>query len=117
MDFSALGAGGGAARPVGGGTPGAPADPGGDDDLLELVLETEIASRLIEKGFSGVNFALSNGEVVIEGRVEERKESVFSSVLAEIRKMPGVRMVKNFAVMTTADTSRVDLSSKFKVTG
>lgn len=85
--------------------------------IVEKNLQTEIQKRLTEKNYSGIAFQLSNGEVVFAGRVEESKNSEFQKVLQEIKKLSGVRVVKNFVIITTADTSRIDLSDQYAITG
>lgn len=85
--------------------------------VIEKNLQSELESQLIEKGFAGVAFELSNGEVVFTGRIDERKERKFNSLLEDFKDVPGIRFVKSFVIVTTGDTSRMDLSKDFKVTG
>jgi type II secretory pathway component PulC len=37
--------------------------------------------------------------------------------LAEVKALSGIRQVKNFVVYTTAETSRIDISSQYTVSG
>lgn len=85
--------------------------------VVESNLMTQIQSMLIEKGFSAVTFQLSNGEIVLAGRVEAQHSSDFSTLVDHFKSLRGVRMVKNFVVYTTPDSSRIDISSKYQVTG
>ena len=85
--------------------------------VVESNLMTQIQSMLIEKGFSAVTFQLSNGEIVLAGRVEAQHSSEFNGLVDHLKSLRGVRMVKNFVVYTTPDSSRVDVSSKYQVTG
>jgi type III secretion system YscD/HrpQ family protein len=85
--------------------------------VIESNLNTEIQSLLIEQGFSGVTFQLSNGELVLSGRVDEQNEAAFDHLIATFKGLRGIRVVKNFVILTTADTSRVDLSGQYTVTG
>ena len=80
-------------------------------------LSLRIQSMLIEHGFSGVLFNASSGEVVLSGRVDDDKESDFSSLIHNVSNIPGVRSVQNFVVYSTEDTSGIDLSSEYSVTG
>lgn len=80
-------------------------------------LEAEIQGLLAEKGFVNVSFQLSNGEIVLSGRVNDKSESSFQELVTQLKKMTGVRSVKNFVVMTTASTARINLSDRYKVTG
>lgn len=85
--------------------------------VVEKNLEIEIANELLQKGFSRVALQLSNGEVVLSGRVEEKYHSKFEHLISEIKKLPGVRMVKNFVLFTSIDTSLIDLSNAYAITG
>ncbi len=85
--------------------------------VIETNLETQIESLLVAKGFSGVKLQLSNGEIVLSGRVDQQKSSTFSEVVDIMKGLKGVRTVKNFVVYTTADTSRIDISSQYQVSG
>src|SRR5262249_21199983 len=80
-------------------------------------LETEIENELLQHGFAGVTLQLSNGEVVLSGRVAENQHAKFDRLLSDLKKIHGVRVVKNYVLITTADTSQVDLSSTYAVTG
>jgi type III secretion system YscD/HrpQ family protein len=85
--------------------------------VVEGNLSTQIQGALVTKGFSGVTFQLGNGELVLSGRADEDHTSSFNELVKEFKAIPGIRLVKNFVVFTTADTSRIDLSSQFHVTG
>lgn len=80
-------------------------------------LEAEIQSLLVEKGFINVSFQLANGEIVLGGRVNDQSETQFNTLIKELKKMQGIRSVKNFVIITTASTTRINLSEKYKVTG
>ncbi|MBM3198188.1 MAG: EscD/YscD/HrpQ family type III secretion system inner membrane ring protein [Chlamydiae bacterium] len=77
----------------------------------------QVQSLLLEQGFDAVSFGLANGELVLTGRIDDHRASDFSGLVHRFELFPGVRAVKNFTVATSADTSRVDLSSQFTVTG
>lgn len=85
--------------------------------VIETNLETQIQSMLIAKGFSGVTTQISNGEIVLAGRVDQQKSSAFTDIVDQMKSLRGVRTVKNFVIFTTADTSRIDISSQYQVSG
>jgi hypothetical protein len=85
--------------------------------VIETNLETQIQSMLVSKGFSGVTFQLSNGEVVLAGRVDRKLSSTFSDTVDVVKGLKGVRTVKNFVIFTTADTSRIDISAQYQISG
>jgi type III secretion system YscD/HrpQ family protein len=80
-------------------------------------LEAEIQSLLTEKGFINVTFQLASGEIVLGGRVNDQSEKQFDLLVKELKKMQGIRSVKNFVIMTTASTTRINLSDKYRITG
>lgn len=85
--------------------------------VTEKNLQTQIESLLAEKGFSAVAFELSNGEIVFTGRIDEKEKRPYTMLLSDFKKIPGVRVIKNYVIVTTGDTSRVDLSSGYRITG
>jgi len=80
-------------------------------------LSLQIESILTEKTLSGITFELSDGMLVLSGRVDQSNHSVFEDTVKQFKALPGVRTVKNFVIVTTTDTSRIDLSTQYKVTG
>lgn len=85
--------------------------------VVETNLQSEIASMLVNKGLAGVTFDLVDGELVLAGRVGKDKDSTYNSLVSDFRKVPGIREVKSFVVVTTADMSLTDLSNQYTVTG
>jgi type III secretion system YscD/HrpQ family protein len=85
--------------------------------VVEDNLNTKIQSQLLEKGYTNVNFQLSNGEIVFSGRLDEKLQKDFNVYLKEVGKNSGIRQVRNFVAMTQETSSRVDLSTRYTVTG
>ncbi|MCX6990555.1 MAG: type III secretion system inner membrane ring subunit SctD [Chlamydiae bacterium] len=85
--------------------------------VVENNLHMQIQSLLLEKGYSGVVFQLTSGELVLTGRVEEREAIGFTELLARFKAFPGVRQVKNYVVYTSAETARIDISQQYQVSG
>lgn len=85
--------------------------------VVETNLQAQIQSLLVTKGFSGVTFQLSNGELVLAGRVDQKHSHAFTEMVDQFKSLRGVRMVKNFVIFTTADTSRIDISAQYQVSG
>ena len=46
-----------------------------------------------------------------------KDEASYDDVVNHLKALMGVRSVKNFVVLSTAESSRVDLSDKYAVTG
>ena len=85
--------------------------------VIETNLETQLQSMLLAKGFNGVTLQLSNGEIVLAGRVDQKHSDSFDGIVDQMKSLKGVRMVKNFVIYTTADTSRIDLSAQYRISG
>ena len=85
--------------------------------VVENTLEAQIQGVLIENQFGNVTFQFSNGELILAGRVPSNQESTYNTMIAGIKKIPGIRMVKNFVVFSKPTSDIVDISSKYNVTG
>lgn len=85
--------------------------------VVEGNLKTQIDSILLENGFNNITYQLSNGELVLSGRVDEKESSSFETFVKELKGLQGIRSLKNFVLYTKEDSATVDLSSKYKVMG
>jgi len=83
----------------------------GDSILLQ------VQSLLLEQGFDAVFFTLANGELVLTGRIDDDRASDFAALVERFDLLAGIRLVKNFTIATSADTSRIDVSNQYIVTG
>ncbi|MBN2478898.1 MAG: type III secretion system inner membrane ring subunit SctD [Parachlamydiales bacterium] len=85
--------------------------------VILKILQTQIATDLIKNNFSGITFEIISGELVLSGRYDKNNASNFKTMLEEFEKTPGIHYVKNLAIPATEMTSRIDLSSRYKITG
>lgn len=86
--------------------------------VVESNLTTQVQSMLLERGFNNVSYQLTDGELVLSGRVDGKDTQRFDSVVKDFKALPGVRMLKNYVIYTTEESSIVDLpSDKYKVMG
>ncbi len=85
--------------------------------VVETNLNMQVQGMLAEKGFSGVSYQITNGELVLAGRADENQQGTFGQLVDAFKVLRGIRVVKNFVVFATAESSRVDLSDKYQVTG
>lgn len=85
--------------------------------VVETTLETEVQSLLIEKGFNNVTFNLSSGELVLAGRVHSDSESKFKDLIDQMKNLSGIKEIKNYVIYAGHSSSRIDLSSKYQVSG
>lgn len=80
-------------------------------------LEIEIQSLLVEKGFGTVTFQFNSGELLLSGSINQKAEKSFGKTLTELKNLNGVRQIKNFVILSTAETAHINLSSKYQVSG
>ena len=85
--------------------------------VVENTLEAQIQSLLLEKRLLNVTFQFSNGELILAGRVGSNHETDFNEAVKMLKKVKGVRMVKNFVVITSPTSDVINITSKYKVTG
>jgi type III secretion system YscD/HrpQ family protein len=85
--------------------------------VVESNLNTQIQSVLMEKGFNNVTYQLTDGELLLSGRVDSKDSSKYDSMIKEFKAIAGIRSLKNYVVFTNEDSSLVDLSAKYKVMG
>jgi type III secretion system YscD/HrpQ family protein len=85
--------------------------------VVESNLMTQVQSLLMERGFNNVAYQLTDGELVLSGRVDGNDSSRFDTLIKEFKGLSGIRVLKNYVVYTTEDSSLVDLSTKYKVMG
>jgi type III secretion system YscD/HrpQ family protein len=85
--------------------------------VVESNLETELQSMLLERGFNNVSYQLTDGDLILSGRIDGKDEARFHILVKDFQKLGGIRMVKNFVIMTTEASSLVDLSDKYRVMG
>lgn len=85
--------------------------------VIEDVLKSEIAGLIISNGLSAISYQLASGEVILAGRYAKEDSSTYEKLLDQLKKLDGIRSVKNAAVATTADLARIDLTAKYRITG
>lgn len=85
--------------------------------VVENILNTQIQKMLIDRGFGGVSFQFSNGELIFAGRANAQDEEQFATFLSAVGEINGIRNVKNFVIFTTESTGSIDISNKYSVTG
>lgn len=85
--------------------------------VIEDVLKTEIEGMIISRGLGALSYQLASGEVILAGRYSMEDASSFEKFLDQLKKVDGVRSIKNAAIKTTPDMARINLSSRYRITG
>lgn len=84
---------------------------------VEEILNAEVGSLLMQTGFSAVSYQLNNGEVLLSGVYDQRKEKEFRELIKHVQHLSAISSVKNFAIPTSPNLAAIDLSSQFTVSG
>lgn len=92
-------------------------------DLLEkkIVVDEDVANsinvELANTGFKDVKVQVSNGEVTLSGNIPVAKAQDFETILADVKNIPGLRSVKNLVINLAPESSIINISDKYEVTG
>ncbi len=84
---------------------------------IESNLNTQVASLLQAKGFAAVTPKLAGGQIVLSGRYNAKNKDTYHDVVDQIRHLRGIRSVKDFAIESSAESSMIDLTQNYQVTG
>jgi type III secretion system YscD/HrpQ family protein len=85
--------------------------------VVEDNLLTQLQSMLLDRGFNNVSYQLTDGELVLAGRIDGKDEARFHILLKEFQGVAGIRVLKNFVITTSESSSLVDLSTKYRIMG
>lgn len=83
-----------------------------DEDVLATV-----KNDLEQVGIRNVNAEFNNGEILLTGGVAEAKQEDFNLIVAELKKIPGVRNVRVQTNQIAPDQAMINISDKYEVTG
>lgn len=81
--------------------------------VVEQSVVEEVTSRLTQQGFAAVNSNLSNGELLLTGYISSTDVFAFDRLIDEFKKIPGIRVVRNFVVSVTPEQGVIDLNKKY----
>jgi len=85
--------------------------------VVENTVEAQIRHMLLENGFTHLTFQLSNGELILAGRAFFNQQPECNKLINELKKIQGVRMLKNLITFSHSTEEVIDISSKYKVSG
>ncbi|MFA6118439.1 MAG: type III secretion system inner membrane ring subunit SctD [Parachlamydiales bacterium] len=85
--------------------------------VIDQILQVQIASKLQEKNFNSLSFEIISGELVLAGPYNRDNKDDFQQLLADLKKTPGIHVIKNLALPTSENSARIDLSQKYKISG
>ena len=92
-------------------------------DLLEnrviviQELNKQIVSFLLQDSLNGITFQLDYGDVTLFGFAQEKQRTQLQRVSQKVLALKGVRFIKNLVVFMSQDSSALNISNKYKVSG
>ena len=88
-----------------------------NDVVIEELLNAQVQALVGAQNLGGVTFLLSNGNVVLTGRYNEKMESEFKQLVKELNGLKGVASVKNFAIASHPSQAGIDISQNYQING
>jgi type III secretion system YscD/HrpQ family protein len=85
--------------------------------VVESILNTQIATLLLSKGYEGINFQLMGGELILTGNYDAKTKENYQKTLKMLKTLEGIRSIKDLSLATSANSARIDLTPKYQVTG
>jgi len=85
--------------------------------VIEDNLKAHVHSLLLDAHFINVTFQFSNGELILSGYAPLDERAHFDSVVNNLNKINGVKLLKSLVIFSKPTSEIVDLSSKYKITG
>lgn len=92
-------------------------------DLLEkrITVEEDVVSKanniFQNAGFREIVIKMENGTLTLTGGFAQDKEEGLQSTIEDLRKIPGVRDIKNLTLKLAPEQSIINISDKYEVTG
>ncbi|NGX48556.1 MAG: hypothetical protein K940chlam5_00144 [Candidatus Anoxychlamydiales bacterium] len=84
--------------------------------VIDQILQVQIATLLTKNGFT-LSFEMISGKLVLAGRYNKKQASSYKALMQEFLKTPGIHSIKNLAIPSDGMMARIDLTSKYKITG
>lgn len=85
--------------------------------VVEEDVVTAVLSQLHSIGLGGITVQMKNGELSLSGNYLRGKKAEYSALLEKFKKIPGVRIVSNYALELGPEASLINVSDKYRVSG
>lgn len=85
--------------------------------IIEETLNTQIQAMVAASNLGAVTFQLSNGNVVLAGRYNEKMGHEYEALIKHLNGVKGVTSVKNFAIAVAPNQAGIDVTQQYLVTG
>jgi type III secretion system YscD/HrpQ family protein len=83
-----------------------------EEDLL-----MRLRNDLFSHGMPLVEVEINNGEVALMGSIEQTDAVELTQLIKEWKKLPGIRLIKNFTLVVAPSDAVINLSDRYKVSG
>ncbi len=85
--------------------------------IVDEDITNQVNSALEQNGIREIKTQMVNGELTLTGSVPSDKGPALDKVIAIAKDIPGVRAVKNFVTALAAESSLINISDRYEVTG
>ncbi len=85
--------------------------------VIESILNSQINAILLSKGFEGLAFQLTGGELILTGNYNAKAKDTYMSTINMLKTLSGIRSVKDLGVPSSPNAARIDLTNKYQITG
>lgn len=92
-------------------------------DLLErrVIVEEEVKAQIMQKltdaGFRNLQITFADGDLTVSGSISHGLMPQYSSVVQELKSIPGVRTVRSYVSEVAPEQAMVNISDRYQVTG
>src|SRR5262249_2742101 len=83
-----------------------------DEDVIQSA-----TALLMNLGVKNLAVQMSNGELTLTGSLPATQTQKFEEALTDLRKIPGVRLLRNYITELAPEATMVNISDKYAVTG
>jgi len=85
--------------------------------VVEEDLINSATTYLQNASLPQVSVQVANGEITLTGAIPPKKQPQLEGILEDIKKIEGVRGVRNFVTLQGPEASMINISDKYSVTG
>lgn len=83
-----------------------------DEDVIQ-----QASIALSDLGIKNLAVQMSNGELTVSGNLPAASENKFDAAVAQLRAIPGVRLLRNYITALPPEATLINISDKYAVTG
>lgn len=85
--------------------------------IVEEELKAQVQQKLNEASFRTLQIVLNNGDLTISGSISNGSLPAYTTTVADIKKIPGIRSVQSLVNEVAPEQTMVNVSDRYQVTG